>query len=204
MTLVWLIVAWIAGIWLARWVWSLGAVNCDSPGPLIWAGLLALPATGLIVSRVRPGWRLPSAAILLLLLGALRFQLSPFLPCFSPTDLAFHNGTLDNPAWATLTGVVVKPPEARDTRVRIRLRAESLTLAREGDPLPVKGDALFTVDRTIGLRFGDRVAVRGRLEEAPVFEDFDYREYLARQGVHTLVQQPQVTVLGHGYGHPFW
>ncbi|MCB0201483.1 MAG: hypothetical protein KDI03_15575, partial [Anaerolineae bacterium] len=85
MTLVWLIVAWIAGIWLARWVWSLGAVNCDSPGPLIWAGLLALPATGLIVSRVRPGWRLPSAAILLLLLGALRFQLSPFLPCFSPT-----------------------------------------------------------------------------------------------------------------------
>ncbi len=204
MTLVWLIIAWATGIWLARWAWSLGAVSCDSPGPFIWAGLLALPAVVLVVSRNRPSWRLPAAAILFLLLGALRFQLSPFLPCFSPADLAFHNGSLDNPAWATVTGVVVKPPEARDTRVRIRLRAESLTLANQGDPLPVDGDALLTVDRALGLRYGDRIAVRGRLEEAPVFEDFDYREYLARQGVHTLVQQPQVTVLGHGYGHRFW
>ena len=204
MTLVWLVVAWAAGIWLARWAWSLGAINCDSPGPMIWASLLALPVIAMLVSRSRPRWRLPAAAILLLLLGALRFQLSPFLPCFSPTDLAFHNGTLDNPAWATVTGIVTKPPEARDARVRIRLRAESLSLAREREPLPVDGDALFSVDRTIGLRYGDRVAVRGRLEEAPVFEDFDYKEYLARQGVHTLVQQPQVTVLGHGYGHPFW
>ncbi|MCB0231735.1 MAG: ComEC/Rec2 family competence protein, partial [Anaerolineae bacterium] len=204
MTLVWLIIAWATGIWLARWAWSMGVVSCDAPGPLVWAGLLALPALALILSRNRRAWRLPAAAILLLLLGALRFQLSPFLPCFSPTDLAFHNGSLDNPTWTTVTGVVVKPPEARDTRVRIRLRAESLTLANQGDPLPVDGDALLTVDRALGLRYGDRIAVHGRLEDAPVFEDFDYREYLARQGVHTLVQQPQVTVLGHGYGHRFW
>ncbi|MCB0242116.1 MAG: ComEC/Rec2 family competence protein [Anaerolineae bacterium] len=204
MTLVWLIIAWATGIWLARWAWSLGVVSCDAPGPLVWAGLLALPALALILSRNRRAWRLPAAAILLLLLGALRFQLSPFLPCFSPTDLAFHNGSLDNPTWTTVTGVMVKPPEARDTRVRIRLRAESLTLANQGDPLPVDGDALLTVDRALGLRYGDRIAVHGRLEDAPVFEDFDYREYLARQGVHTLVQQPQVTVLGHGYGHRFW
>ena len=92
MTLVWLIIAWATGIWLARWAWSMGVVSCDSPGPLVWAGLLALPALALILSRNRPRWRLPAAAILLLLLGALRFQLSPFLPCFSPTDLAFHNG----------------------------------------------------------------------------------------------------------------
>lgn len=204
MTLVYLAVAWAVGIWLARWAWSQGVLSCGAPEPWIWGVILAAPLAGLIVSRWKPRWRLPAALGLFLAVGALRFHLAPFTPCFTSADLAFHNGSLEQPAWATVTGVVQRPPEVRDTRLRVRLRAESVAFDQNEEPLPVSGHALFTIDRYPGLGSGDRVAVRGRLEAPPVFEEFDYREYLARQGVHTMIQQPDVSVLSRGAGRGFW
>jgi len=189
MALVYLAVAWAVGIWLSRWLWSLGVFGCAAPTGWLWAPALAAPLAGLVVARKRPRGRLPSVLLLLLLLGALRFQLTPFTPCFTPGDLAYYNGTAEQPTWATVTGVVLHPPDERDTTLRVRLQAESVTVGQDQAPLPATGRALFTVDRYPGLRYGDRVAVRGRLEAPPAFEGFDYREYLARRGVHTLIQQ---------------
>ncbi len=181
MTLVYLAVAWAVGIWLSRWLWSLGVFGCAAPAAWLWAGALAAPLAGLAVARQQPRWRLPAVLLLFLVLGALRFQLTPFTPCFTPDDLAYYNGTLDDPAWATVTGVVLRPPEERDTRLRVRVQAESVTLGQDEEPLPVSGRRPVHHRPLPGLRYGDRVAVRGRLEAPPVFEDFDYREYLARQ-----------------------
>lgn len=206
MTLVYLIAAWAVGVWLGRLAWSTGLMGCAAPGPLIWAGLLALPAAGLAIGRRRSHWLLPSSLLLAALLGALRFQLHPFQPCFSPNDLAFYNGDADHPVWATVVGVVNRPTEELDTRQRVRLRVESVRPddAENGVPFPVQGDALFTVDRYPALSYGDRVAVHALLEAAPEFQDFNYREYLARQGVHTVLRQPDITILGHNQGSPFW
>jgi competence protein ComEC len=204
MALVYLAVAWTVGIWLARWLWSLGLFGCAAPAAWLWAGALAVSLVGLIAARRRPAWRLPAGMLLILLLGALRFQLSPFAPCFSPADLAFHNGSAERPVRATVTGLVLRPPEDRDTRLRVLIAAESLALGQDDEPRPVRGRALFTVDRYPGLRQGDRVTVRGSLETPPVFEDFDYQEYLARRSVHTLIQQPEARVLSHDNGSPFW
>ncbi len=203
MTLVYLAVAWAVGIWLSRWLWSLGVFGCHAPAAWLWAAALAAPLAGLVGARQRPGWRLPALLLLFVLLGGLRFQLSPFTPCFSPADLAYHNGSPEQPVRATVTGVVLRPPDERDTRLRVRLQAESLALGGE-DPVPVSGRALFTIDRYPGVRYGDRVAVRGTLEAPPVFEGFDYREYLARRSVHTMIQQPEVRVLERQAGAWFW
>lgn len=204
MTLVYLAVAWAVGIWLARWAWSLGILGCAAPSPWIWGVLLTAPLAGLIASRRRPRWRLPAALGLFLALGALRFHLAPLTPCFTPTDLAFHNGNLERPAWATVTGVVQRPPEVNDTALKVRLSAASITLGQDEEPLPVRGDALFSIDRYPGLRAGDRVAVRGRLEAPPVFEGFDYRQYLATQGVHSTIRYPEVSVLSRDAGGGFF
>ena len=40
------------------------------------------------------------------------------------------------------------------------------------------------------FRYGDRLIVTGKAEEPPVFEDFDYRDYLARQGVFSTMVRP--------------
>lgn len=202
MTLVYLTIAWMGGIWLARLAWSAGVLGCRQPGLLVWVGLLALPAAGLAVTYRRPSWRLPAALLFFLLLGGLRYQFHPFAPCFAESDLAFYNGTTEQPVQAMVTGIIVRPPEERDTRVRIRLRAENLLLGEAQSSQPVEGEALFTVDRYPELRYGDRVLVQGRLESPPAFADFDYKAYLARQGVHTMIQRPEVTILSRGHGSP--
>lgn len=202
MTLVYLAIAWAVGIWLARWAWSVGLFGCSTPPLWAWGGVIALAVTALVVTWRKQTVRLPAVCLLLLIAGAARYQLSPFTPCFTPQDLAFYNGTLAEPAWATVTGIVQQPPETRDTRLRVRVAAQSLLLNEQTSP--VQGDALFTIDRIPGVRTGDRITVRGRLETPPIFTDFDYREYLARRGVYTLIQQPEVRVLQHDAGHWFW
>lgn len=204
MTLVYLTVAWAVGIWLGRWMWSAGIFGCAAPAAWVWVIALAAPLAGLAVGRWRPRGRLPALLLLFLILGLLRYHLNPFSPCFTTQDMAFYHGTLEEPVWATVTGVVQRPPEERDTRLRVRLRAETIALGQNDAPQAVLGDVLFTVERYPGLRYGDRVAVRGRLEAPPSFEDFDYREYLARAGVHTVIQRPEVHVLGQDAGNWFW
>jgi competence protein ComEC len=60
------------------------------------------------------------------------------------------------------------------------------------------------VPRYPARAYGERLAVTGQLETPPVFEGFDYRDYLARQGVYSTVRRPQVELLETGQGNPFW
>ena len=204
MTLVTIAIAWAVGIWVVRGAWEVGLFGCNTPSLPAAASLLAVPLAGLLLGRRKPRLRLPATLLLFLLLGGLRYQLHPFDPCPAGGDLAFYNGTTEQPKWATVVGTVVRPPEARDTAQRVRLRVESVTVEEGEAPRPARGDALFTVDRTLGLRYGDRLVVQGRLEAPAIFNDFDYKAYLARQGVHTLIQRPEVTLLARGQGSPIW
>ncbi len=59
------------------------------------------------------------------------------------------------------------------------------------------------------FRYGDALELRGRLEEPPRFEGFDYRAYLSRQGIPLVMRHPEVELLGEGGGNPllkgvFW
>ena len=42
------------------------------------------------------------------------------------------------------------------------------------------------------LRYGDRLVVTGRVKEPESFQDFDYRDYLARQGIHSVMLYPEL------------
>ena len=167
MTLVTIAIAWAVGIWVMRGAWEVGLFGCKAPSLPAAAGLLIMPIAGFLLGRRKPRLRLPATLLLFLLLGGLRYQLHPFDPCPVSDDLAFYNGTAEQPKWATVVGTVVRPPEARDTAQRVRLRVENVTIEEGEAPRPARGDALFTVDRALGLRYGDRVLVQGRLRPQP-------------------------------------
>ena len=42
----------------------------------------------------------------------------------------------------------------------------------------------------------------GKLETPPAFEDFDYRDYLARRGIGSIINYPQMSLLATGQGNP--
>src|SRR5439155_15984021 len=52
------------------------------------------------------------------------------------------------------------------------------------------------------FQYGDRVRVYGALETPPVFEGFDYREYLARSGVYARVRGADVAFVGARAANP--
>jgi len=186
LTLVYLAVAWLAGIALA-----------EGTG-LPWQ---ALPVLGLmaflvlLLWRENPRARTGALCALMLALGAGRFLL--VVPRFDETSLATYNDA----GWVRLEGVVVGEPDEREYYTNLRVRAERLTLPG-GAELEVDGLALVKADRYPQRRFGDRVMVEGALETPPVLEDFSYKDYLARQGIHSLVRRAEVTLLAERQASP--
>ncbi|MEJ2601095.1 MAG: DUF4131 domain-containing protein [Anaerolineales bacterium] len=178
MPLLWLSLAFLVGIVLAYQLgWTLA----------VWLAVTGLALLWLLLRRIR--LRLPrilpsigplpySALILVLGLGAARYTLAQ--PNFDSGSLAWYN---DRDQTFILEGMLVQPPDERDTYTLLRIRAERL---RPVDDLlfqPVRGVLQARVSSDGSWRYGDLVQVQGRLETPPVLEDFSYRDYLSRQGV---------------------
>ena len=201
MTLVYLTIAWMGGILLAKLLWSQGWLACPTPG---WpfAALAAIALAAAVVWRERPRERLAAVLILAVLLGAWRYQAQPYAACSTPADLAFYNGTEEEAVRATVEGVVVAYPDVRDVQTQYRLRAATVTLA--GRTLPVGGDVLVQAQRFPEYHYGDRLRVSGQLQTPPVLDDFDYRAYLAQRGIRSLMRRAQIERVAEGKGNWFW
>lgn len=176
---IWVAIAWVVGIWLAK--------QADLP-PVVWlVGFAAALAAAILSQRTRAG--LPLLAAAFLLLGAWRYAAS--LPRIDDAHVAWYNGRDE----VTLVGVVHAEPEPRGTRWRARVAARTLTHAY--GYAPVRGLVLTTLPAYPVVHDGDVVRLRGTLTEPPVWEDFSYRDYLAREGIFSLMSMPSVEVLEH-------
>jgi competence protein ComEC len=174
---IWLTLAWLAGILLAS------AVSLPWPLWLGWGlgGLLAaLPL------RYRPGARLGLLLIAGLGFGGLRLVLSQ--PIIDPGQVSYYNG-----AEVTIRGVVTAEPELRPSNQRLTVAVEAIALA-SGATRAVEGQLLVTVPRYPAIAYGARVRLIGALEEPPILETFNYRDYLARRGVRSIMRLPEVTI----------
>ena len=101
MLLVYLTASWVLGIILARFLWAQGVIGCGSPPTWALAVSSALLVAAAILLRRRKRVRLALVLLLFALLGGWRYQSHPHAPCFTPDDLAFHNGE-GEPAWVTV------------------------------------------------------------------------------------------------------
>ncbi len=55
MTLVYLAIAWIGGIWLAHQLWSLGVIGCGTPPWMFWAGAAIAVVAGCAAAATAAG-----------------------------------------------------------------------------------------------------------------------------------------------------
>ncbi|GAP13095.1 ComEC/Rec2-related protein [Longilinea arvoryzae] len=196
MPLLWLSLAFLAGLALADGLSALPT--------LLWAGGAA---AGVLLSllemryvripallRWRRFARIPMALLLVALsLGGLRGTLAR--PSFGPQNLAYYN---DHGA-LTLRASVAGAPErtASGTRLRLSVTAQ---VAADGSLAPLHGLALVTLPADGNWRYGDCLEIQARPVTPPEGGSFSYREYLARQGVHSQLAAPQAKRTGRGCG----
>ena len=105
-------------------------------------------------------------------------------------------------------GVISSDPQPTGTAWRFPLSVQHVWIrerwhASHGDLLVVAkiSPSLSSARDKSHFRYGDRLIVTGKAEEPPVFEDFDYRDYLARQGVFSTMVRPGVELVGEGEGN---
>ncbi len=181
-------IAWILGIALARWL--------NLPWPVV--AMATLPAlAALFLYQYNADLKMWAGVWLALCAGALRFLF--FQPVFDAGHIAFYN---DSPAPLKIVGLVVDEPDVRDTYSNLQLQAESVEIA--GAAQPVSGLVLVRAPRYPEYHYGDRLSVGGKLETPPVFEDFSYKDYLARFDIYSLLRRPRIEVLASNQGNPFW
>ncbi|MCB8922888.1 MAG: DNA internalization-related competence protein ComEC/Rec2 [Ardenticatenaceae bacterium] len=188
MTVVFLGIAWLAGIWLASFVaWPL----------ISWLVMAGIGLAGGVLLRQQR--RAQMALITLIGLGVGGAWYGTAVPTLTADHITTYN---DSPN-LTFTGLVSGEPDVRDRSINLRVTADSLILPT-GKTLPITGDVLVRAPRFPLIEYGSVVEVNGRLETPPEFDDFSYKEYLARQGIYSLINQPQITVRETGQGSPIY
>ncbi|MEJ2707003.1 MAG: ComEC/Rec2 family competence protein [Anaerolineales bacterium] len=146
-----------------------------------------------------PNWPAPVSLPWLMLVlgaGALRFQ--SIQPEFNPTYIGWYAGREEI---YVVEGVLQSPPDERDTHTQLSVAALRLHRKQETRFTPVQGMILALVPAGDNWRYGDLVRLEGQIAIPPENEEFSYRDYLSRQGIHAYLPNGQARLLGHGYGN---
>jgi competence protein ComEC len=98
----------------------------------------------------------------------------------------------------TIEGVIDVDPDVRDTYINLRINADQLTTPDKSSR-PIEG-VVFV--RPAEFRYGERLRVTGQLTAPPEFATFNYADFLAQQGVYSLIDRPQIKVLARDQGSP--
>ncbi|MEX1113302.1 MAG: ComEC/Rec2 family competence protein [Patescibacteria group bacterium] len=141
-----------------------------------WLPLLLLIPFGLISLVMRA----PALAVGLGL-GAARLVSVPLEPPVDDLSVLAGNRM-------EVRGTVVSFPEQRDGYQQFVVR---------GAAAETRGKALVRADPFLEIAPGDRVLVSGRIKLPEPVDDFDYRSFLAKDGIHSIVPYAHVGVTGH-------
>jgi len=144
---------------------------------IIWAGLIF----GLILISVF--WKYKNLVvfgfcILFFILGIWQYQ---------QYELKITNSELKNyndlEQEITLIGTVSTEPDIRDTNTKLTIKVKEM------------GKVLITVSRYPEYNYGDKLKIIGELEPPHIFEDFNYKDYLAKNGIYSVMYQPKLQLL---------
>jgi competence protein ComEC len=187
-TLIVLAVAWLLGILLADML--------PHPTALPQAGALLFALLVPLVRRA-PRPRLVALALCCAALGSARYDAAQLSP--TPRDARQLNDTGD----ITLVGVVAEDPQRTAEGQQLVFAAERAVV--DGQARPAEGLVLVKLPPYPARRYGDRLALQGALK-TPRGADrpgaFDYRRYLERKGVFSLMEPEGVRKLRGGGGSP--
>ena len=183
MWLLYISCAWVAGIFLGS--------KASLPAILILSGIIPFLLIPLF-SNSRKLLIVAGLCLLAFFGGYLCYPSSP--PQIDEHCLCFYNDKEP----VQIQGLISDEPDIRGKFCFLTFSASEINI--EGIKKEVSGTALLRVPRYPALRYGDILQVTGELETPVPFNDFDYKSYLARQGIHSIIYYPEIDVIDSGNG----
>ncbi len=183
MSLIYLSVAWVVGIFLGS--------KFSPPLALVLVGLIPLPLLFVFRQQLKT-IVLTSLCLVTLVGGALCFQSS--LPAIDESQLRFYN----DGETVEVRGMISDYPEVRDKTTHLRLTTTAIKVGDEWQP--VAGKALLFVPRYPAYEYGDVLRVSGELETPPQLDGFDYKDYLAHREIFSTMLYPTIEIQQRGQG----
>ncbi|KAB8141439.1 ComEC family competence protein [Chloroflexia bacterium SDU3-3] len=182
MRLITLSLAWLIGIVIAD------LLHLPLP-PLLAAA--ALCGLGAAIAGRAPRLRLALLALCCAALGGARLASAQVQP--TPQSIWLRNGAGE----LSIQGVVAEDPKRTDDGQSVLVQAEMVALG--GRRSPAQGLVLVKLPAYPERRYGDVLLLTGTLKtpNGPKRPgDFDYRDYLARRQIFSLMDATQVRALG--------
>ena len=118
-------------------------------------------------------------------------------------EFSFHDPLVPfSDSFVQIEGVVVSEPDQRERSTKLTVRVDSVN----GGMVSGRIKVLMTTDRFPEFLYGDKVRAEGKLERPENFEnedgrEFNYIEYLKKDGIFYTMYFPDTTVLGTGGGN---
>ncbi len=98
----------------------------------------------------------------------------------------------DYPQALTLSGVIIKEPDVRENNVKLTLEVKNINL---------KGKILITAGKYPEYEYGDRLKITGKLKTPEEFPDFNYKDYLAKDGIYSVMYWPKIELIEKNQGN---
>ena len=115
--------------------------------------------------------------LLFLVAGIWRHQLA---------EIQSTKSKIRNEETVTLIGVVVSEPDIRERSQRLTIKTEQSKI-------------LLTTWRYPEYKYGDKLRITGKLERpAEDINDFNYRDYLKKDGIYSIMSWPAIELLRRG------
>ena len=103
----------------------------------------------------------------------------------------------------TLVGIVSAEPDLREKSQKLTIKVEDIDGNPEGKPSASCGArVLVTMGRYPEYKYGDKLKITGLLEAPPVFEGFNYKDYLKKDGIYSVMSFPKIESFEQNFGSP--
>ena len=116
-----------------------------------------------------------------------------------------------------IRGIIIKEPEQRINQQKFVIKTGRIDSSatpqndnKNSHPEQSEGSIIAGIRVLISTElypqyyYGDQLRIIGKLLEPAVFEDFDYREYLAKDGIHLVSYYSQIKLINQNQGHWFY
>ena len=118
--------------------------------------------------------------------------------CHQAAELRIINDELrkynDQEQNVILIGVVSREPDVRENNIKLTIRVQNIKY-RENVSRDIEAKVLVTANRYPEYQYGNKLKITGKLKTPHVFEDFNYKDYLTKDGIYSIMSWPEIELL---------